>query len=518
MTHTGLLAADGQTPLRDAVYRAGGSGFGGQMSDWNPPSKSVDAAFLPVMRQANARTDDVTRNNGIAANGIQLHKDHIIGSEFRLSYKPNWLLLGIEPDKGFVREVEAIFRDIAEDPNCFIDAEGRRTFTMMMREGIETHAHTGEIMAKPEWIDRRHSHFSTCIRMVAPRKVNNPNYMMDKPHQRGGMRFNRHGEAISYFIEEGADNFGSPKKWREVPKRLRSGRMGFLHIFEPSEGGQCRGVNKFLSCLEQLKMLDTLQNTTLQRAIVNAMYAASIESELGTDQAMEYLFGAQQNGAVEKMLMTYGDYYANNEVKFNGVKLPHLMPGDKINLHSAGNADNGFAALEQSIIRYVAAGLGVDYAQLSRNYAQMSYSTIRASHNDSWRYFMGRRKIIANRFASQIFALMFEEMILRGYIKLPSKARFNFYERRNAWTKCDWIGSGRLAIDGLKEVKEAVLRIDSGLSTYEKELALLGEDYQEIFDQQLAEMEERKSKGLPPPSWMKLQALAPDNPSESSNE
>ncbi|NMU34121.1 phage portal protein, partial [Vibrio parahaemolyticus] len=153
----------------------------------------------------NARTDDVTRNNGIAANGIQLHKDHIIGSEFRLSYKPNWLLLGIDPDKGFVREVEAIFRDIAEDPNCFIDAEGRRTFTMMMREGIETHAHTGEIMAKPEWIDRRHSHFSTCIRMVAPRKVNSPNYMMDKPHQRGGMRFNRHGEAISYFIEEGAD-------------------------------------------------------------------------------------------------------------------------------------------------------------------------------------------------------------------------------------------------------------------------------------------------------------------------
>ncbi|MDG2882019.1 phage portal protein, partial [Vibrio parahaemolyticus] len=175
-------------------------------------------------------------------------------------------------------------------------------------------------------------------------------------------------------------------------------------IFEPSEGGQCRGVNKFLSCLERLKMLDTLQNTTLQQAIVNATYAASIESELGTDQAMEYLFGVQQNGAVEKMLMTYGDYYATNEVKFNGVKLPHLMPGDKINLHRAGNADNGFAALEQSIIRYIAAGLGVDYAQLSRNYAQMSYSTIRASHNDSWRYFMGRRKIIANRFASQIFA------------------------------------------------------------------------------------------------------------------
>ena len=86
MKDTGLLAADGQTPLREAVFRAGGIGFGGQLRGWNPPAKSSDAALLPIMKQANARTDDVVRNNGIAANGIQIHKDHIIGSEFRLSY------------------------------------------------------------------------------------------------------------------------------------------------------------------------------------------------------------------------------------------------------------------------------------------------------------------------------------------------------------------------------------------------------------------------------------------------
>ncbi|HDI3289769.1 TPA: phage portal protein [Vibrio cholerae] len=518
MKHTGLLASDGQTPLREAVFRAGGAGFGNQLKGWNPPSQSIDLALLPTMKQANARTDDVVRNNGIAANGIQLHKDHIIGSEFRLSYKPNWRLLGIKLDKAFVQDVEAIFRDIAEDPNCFIDAERRRTFTMMMRESVETHAMTGDIMAKPEWIPDRHSPFATAIRMVSPRKVTNPNHGMDRPDRRGGMDINRHGAAVAYYVEEGADNFGLSKTWRRIEKTTASGRAGFIHIFEPSEGGQSRGVNRFLSSLEQLKMLDTLQNTTLQSAVVRAMYAASIESELGTDQAMEYIFGASKDGAIEKMLMTYGDYYANNEIKFNGVKLPHLMPGDKINLHTAGNADNGFSALEQSILRYIAAGLGVDYAQLSRNYSQMSYSTISAAHNDSWRYFMGRRKIIANRFASQIFALFFEEMLLRGYIKLPRNARFNFYERRYAWTKCDWIGSGRMAIDGLKNVKESVLRIDSGLSTYEKELALLGEDYQEIFEQQVSEMLERKSKGLPPPSWMKLQALAPDNPNEGSND
>ncbi len=47
-----------------------------------------------------------------------------------------------------------------------------------------------------------------------------------------------------------------------------------------------------------------------------------------------------------------------------------------------------------------------------------------------------------------------------------------------------------LAIDGLKEVQESVMRIEAGLSTYEKELAIMGEDYQEI------------SAGLSRPVWI----------------
>ena len=36
-------------------------------------------------------------------------------------------------------------------------------------------------------------------------------------------------------------------------------------------------------------MLDTLQQTQLQSAIVKAMYAATIESELDSQQAFEYI-------------------------------------------------------------------------------------------------------------------------------------------------------------------------------------------------------------------------------------
>lgn len=158
-----------------------------------------------------------------------------------------------------------------------------------------------------------------------------------------------------------------------------------------------------------------------------------------------------------------------------------------------------YSVFEQSLLRYIAAGLGVSYEQLSRNYAQMSYSTARASANESWAHFMGRRKFIASRQASQMFLCWLEEAIVRRVVTLPSKARFSFQEARSAWGNCDWIGSGRMAIDGLKEVQEAVMLIEAGLSTYEKECAKRGDDYQEIFAQQVRETMERRAAGLKPP-------------------
>ena len=500
-----LVAADGQTPLRQAIYEAGSSGFGNQLQDWNPQSRSVDAALLPVLEKANARTDDVIRNSAVASNALQIHQDHIVGSEFRLSYKPNWHLLGIKEDDGFVRDVESIFRDIAEDPACHLDAERKRTFTMMVREGISCHASSGEIMSKPEWIEDIHSPLRTCIRGIAPRRVTNPNRRMDSDTMKAGIETDRYGRAVKYHIEQGGNRFGVGKTWRSVNKVNRSGRTGIIHVFEPKEASLTRGVNTFLSCLQQIKMLDTLQNTTLQRAVMNAMYAASIESELGSDQAMEFLLGAQSgrgnNTPLETLLTSYGDFYSSNNIKFNGVKVPHLFPGDKLNINSPGNADNGFTSLEASIMRGIAQGTSTDYATLSRNYSQMSYSTIRASMNDSWRYFMGRRKIIANRYASIIFALVFEELLMNKEITLPRGARYSFEQRRHAWTKCDWIGAGRLAIDGLKEVKESAMLIELGLSTYEEEAAKLGKDYQELLAQQVKEISLRKEKGLPVPRY-----------------
>ncbi|MGU7802563.1 phage portal protein, partial [Escherichia coli] len=95
----------------------------------NPPSESGDAALLPNFQRGNARADDLVRNNGLAANAVQLHQDHIVGSFFRLSHRPAWRYLGIseEDARAFARECEDAWKEYAEDDHCFIDAERKRT-------------------------------------------------------------------------------------------------------------------------------------------------------------------------------------------------------------------------------------------------------------------------------------------------------------------------------------------------------------------------------------------------------
>ncbi|EFH4563440.1 phage portal protein [Escherichia coli] len=425
---------------------------------------------------------------------------------FLISYRPNWRWLGMRETaaKSFVDEVEAAWSEYAEGMFGEIDVEGKRTFTEFIREGVGVHAFNGEIFVQPVWDTETTQLFRTRFKAVSPKRVDTPGHGMGNRFLRAGVEVDRYGRAVAYHICEDDFPFSGSGRWERIPRELPTGRPAMLHIFEPVEDGQTRGANQFYSVMERLKMLDSLQATQLQSAIVKAMYAATIESELDTQSAMDFILGANSQEQRERLTGWIGEiaaYYAAAPVRLGGAKVPHLMPGDSLNLQTAQDTDNGYSVFEQSLLRYIAAGLGVSYEQLSRNYAQMSYSTARASANESWAHFMGRRKFVASRQASQMFLCWLEEAIVRRVVTLPSKARFSFQEARSAWGNCDWIGSGRMAIDGLKEVQEAVMLIEAGLSTYEKECAKRGDDYQEIFAQQVRETMERRAAGLKPPAW-----------------
>lgn len=78
------------------------------------------------------------------------------------------------------------------------------------------------------------------------------------------------------------------------------------------------------------------------------MYAATIESELDTQSAMDFILGANSKEQRERLTGWIGEiaaYYAAAPVRLGGAKVPHLMPGDSLNLQTAQDTDNGYPCL-----------------------------------------------------------------------------------------------------------------------------------------------------------------------------
>jgi lambda family phage portal protein len=522
MAEVQILHPSGQPIRQMSGYAAGGVGFGAQLAEWTPQLMSEDAALLPSLDISNARSDDLVRNHGYAAGGMRLHLDNIVGHMFKLNWQPMWRQLGWSEDEFLTlkNDVESAWVEFAEDERCYIDAERKRTFTMLVRAAVSQHFNYGDVMAAAEWINRRNSDFNTSIKMISPKRVRNPggtNIALVDTKVRGGIRHDKHGQAIAYYVAD--HNYLTPfgglvaTNTRCVKRETWWGRPQFIHIFDAKDDGQSRGTNTLMSVMSQMHMLDKLQQTKLQNAIVNAMYAATIESELDSEQAFQFITGGESTqDNLWNWLASIQKYHRGANIRMNGAKVSHLMPGESLNLQKPGNADNGYSQLEMSILQYIASGIGVSVEQLTHNFQNSNYSSARAALNESWKYFMGDRKFIASRFATTIFSLWLEEAISKGIIRLPNGV--NFWQSRSAICRCDWIGSGRMSIDGIKEVKESILLIESGLSTYQKELAKMGEDYIEIFEQQVREMDIRERKGLPKPSWVQAEAFAPDQPEQ----
>lgn len=236
---------------------------------------------------------------------------------------------------------------------------GKRTFTEFIREGVGVHAFNGEIFLQPVWDAETTQVFRTRFKAVSPKRVDTPGYARGNRQLRAGVETDRNGKALAYHVCDDDWPVAGGERWTRIPRFLPSGRPAMLHIFEPVEDGQTRGANQFYSVMERLKMLDTLQATQLQSAIVKAMYAATIESELDSEKAFEYITAADnKDTTLVNMLANYARYYSTNSIKLGGVKIPHLYPGDELNLQTAQDSDNGFSALEQALLRYIAAGLG----------------------------------------------------------------------------------------------------------------------------------------------------------------
>lgn len=512
----GVVSTPPQTSAIAGGAFEGASIYSRELATWNPSSGSADDDVIPAKDISDRRVKDSVRNDGFVSSALNGRMDSIVGPTYQLNSKPANKILGLDEvwSKEFQEEVESLFTLWAESQFCYVDATRHNTLSEIARLSISTELMYGEFLAVAQWIDDEPDRtFKTCIKVVDPDRLKNPlDSVQFNKDIIGGVEKNENGRPIAYYIRNHHPNdpykFSTFPAYTRVPAVTDWGRQNVIHIFSQSRADQTRGISEMVSGLKELRVMRSFRDVVLQNAVINATFAAVIESDLDTGKLWEAL-GAGPNkeddfiNAVQGLYKSYlgsvQEYTKDNNIaRLNGARIPHLLPGSKLHLQPAAQGGPLGTDFETSLLRYLAASLGISYEQLAHDYTKTNYSSARAAMNETFKSVLVKKRFVADRVSTAIYTLWLEEAINRKLITSMPRNAPSFYEGLNkeAYSKCSWIGASRGQIDELKETQAAVLRVNAGLSTREDEASKLGKDWRETYAQIAREQELQKRLGI----------------------
>lgn len=507
---------------------AGGSGrFGGppydaadiygqHMAAWSPMLWSPDGELNMYRDRIVSRVRDIVRNDGWASGSVTRILDNAVGPSLRPIAKPDYRFLAhVTGNKAFDhvwakeygRAVDANWRFWAvEDLGRYCDAARKLYFGEMMRVAFRHKLVDGDSLAVMLWlpdrVGRGRARYATAVQVVDPDRLSNPQLRFDQQTMRGGVEVDEFGAATAYYIRRAhaGDWFSAAESmtWDRIPRETAWGRPIVVHDFDSDRAGQHRGgAGIFAPVLQRLKMLVKYDGTELDAAIINAIFAAYVESPFDKELVTEALNDGEhlniyQQGRTE--------FHGESALMLGNTRIPCLYPGEKINTVMANRPSGNFQAFEGAVLRNVATGIGLSAQQVTNDWSDVNYSSARGALLEAWKTLHRRRHDFGQRFAAPIRACWLEEAHDVDELPLPAGAP-DFAEFRGAYARCRWMGPGRGWIDPVAEKQGSVIGMDAALSTLEDECAEQGLDYEEVLEQRRYELKLFDEYGIPRPQW-----------------
>ncbi|MDX2223598.1 MAG: phage portal protein [Rhodospirillaceae bacterium] len=489
-----------------------------ELINFRPSLLSADAAWLPERSRVIPRIHDLARNDGWTAGTLNRYVDEAIGASFRMTYMPDHVALGIDTDAALelALEVEAAFRQFANDPRNFIDAQQKLNFSAQVGLAFRHRMRDGECFAALRWQRRPWFAYRTAVLLISPERVSNPNDAPDSDTLRGGVEMDASGVPIAYHVRTthpGDAFYGQTDryKWEKIDRRTPWGRPIMVHHFEPEDAGQTRGKSSLAAVVKKVFMANKYADAEMQAALINAVLAAYIESPMSSEDVAEAL--TDNTGDFDAYMASRTTFHETSKLTLNGARIPVLYPGEKIGMVDAARPNASYADFEKRALRYYAAATGQSYEQAAADFSETNYSSARAALLGPWKFLNARRDAFGQQFCSPIAAAWLEEAIDIGRVKLPKGAP-DFWEAYAAYTQFRWTGPGRGWVDPTKEAEAAGIRMEYGLSCLQDEAADQGQDYYDLMIRQARERKLRKRFGLPDP---RPASVANESDTESAN-
>lgn len=456
----GAIAGDGPSVIKTtaAFMRNNVSPL---MNMWRPAFRDTQEDVQASWAQATARATDVVQNSGWVSGGIRSAIGNIVGDGLRLTATPDTTVIkfdGLVDDQGqpidadgWARFVERRWEAWSNAPReC--DALARQTINQMAISTLKLWFVTGEMVALLPYHKDNTAATGTKVLCMAPWKLSQKNDAFNRIVQ--GVEMDERGRPWAYLFRR-KDNMGVE---RDVAIRAYddAGRPQVVHLYEGTPG-QVRGITPLVSVLQVCRQFDQLANATLMAALIQAIFAATIESDAPTTDLMAALQTSDEQqglgGSLEDFLAAKMGWNANTTIDLSEQgRVAHLFPGEKLKFNRSEHPNGTYEAFVKVLLRELAKGLGTTVEQVTGDYSGVTYTGVRMGTTDNWQTTLDRRNNLMARWYQGPYEAWLEEEIERGIIKFPGGIA-NFMAHRAEACRAKWRGPAKPQADDLKSQK-----------------------------------------------------------------
>lgn len=470
------------------------SGGASALFAWRPALRDARDDVYEAWVSAAARAIDTLHNSGWIAGAVDQAVASTIGESLRLSARPDRPVLGWTDDEAEAWSdlVERRWIMWSERPiEC--DAAGKNTIGQLTAQVLRSHYAYGEALALLPSIRRPFATTKTKVQLIPAHKLVQDTEDSIRLFQ--GVRLDLFGMPISYRIER--DRLFKDKV--DIAARDRVGRPQVIHVFE-GDVGQTRGITPMAPVLRIVRQFDQLADATLTAALIQAIFAATVESEAPTEQMLQSLQDPGEQGTQGGIMDLFGAkaaWYQSTKIDLGVVgRIAHMFPGEKLTLNRAEHPNETYEPFAKFLLREIARCLGVTFETLTGDYTGATYSSVRMATAEIWPITLRRRGNICGRFLQAVYEAWLEEEIEAGRIPFPDGLP-GFLANRAAACAAEWRGPAKPQADDLKSAKAHETYKRLGVMTDEMICAELGVDYTDVYEQRAREKKLREKLGLP---------------------
>lgn len=442
-----------------------------------------------------------------------------VGVELVLNPQPDLVGLGYNPDDAaaLVRNIKLRWKRYAWSPReC--DMRGKFNLPQMTDIALRWDMVYGEALGVMSYMppeERRQYGITAGTKMCM---VNPGMLVQDTNDVEGlfqGVIHDGNGRPVAYRIQEKVGGFVRKRDHRAYDG---AGRQLVTHVYDPLDAGDVRGISRIASAFRQHIQHEILVDTTIQTAILQTVFAATLTSKTPSKEAFEAIEAMDTNGPDgANYADEYRDYFlasldraAESEISISDApQVSHLAPDEELKLLTTNTPGPQFLPVSRELSRDMARAIGITFGGLTMNHDSATYSSVRMENSSIWPVVTRRRERIAAPPCQALYENWLDEEVGEGRIAIKGGYEA-FAANRDRFTWALWQGPAKPSADDVKSAKGSTERLYNGTSTLADECAENGKDPDEVFDQRLREHKRYVDAGLPSPFLRNPQSGADD--------